>query len=468
MHLAKIKFFALIFILALEANAVSFQSKAENDVLGKPISEEELKASENLTEDQKDISMDILEHSGHFEGDIVSSNEEESRNTIPSQKKTENDVLGKPISDEEIKASENLKEDEKVLSMDILEHSGHFEGDIVTSNEEESRNAIIDNNKKWPNAQIPYTIDASFGTQERSVIANSIRIFQTRTCIRFRAKTGADTDYVHIRKGADGICNSQVGRVGRKQILNLGKGCEYTEVVIHEFMHAVGFEHEHQRTDRDKYIRIQYENVIEKYKFAFNTYSTNQITDLNAPYDYCSIMHYRANAWTKNRKPTITVLKSTSCVIGQGKTLSEMDIKKLNTLYKCSGYPQVTGGCSDKDQRCQGWAARYCNDNQYKQWMTQNCAKSCKVCVGAIVTCKDKNTRCPGWAAKYCNNATYKQWMTQNCAKSCNTCSGGGGGRTCLADKQTARNCTYWKAKSYCIKEYAAYMKTNCDTTCNC
>ena len=376
----------------------------------------------------------------------------------------EKDVIGKPISNEEIQASKGLNEDEKGNSLNIIEHAGHFEGDIIRS-KEENRNAIINNNKKWPNAQIPYVISASYSARDRSVIANAIGIYQAKTCIRFKART-TETDYIHILNGGDGQCYSSVGRTGGRQVVSIGNRCAYTGIVLHEFMHAAGFWHEQSRTDRDQYVRINFQNVQAGLENNFRSYPKTQITDLNAPYDYCSIMHYSAYAFSKNRQPTITVLKSSSCVIGRANDFSEIDIKKLNTLYKCTGYPQITGGstCTDKDQRCPGWASRYCNDAQYKQWMTQNCAKSCKSCE-VVSTCTDKDQRCPGWASRYCNDARYKQWMTQNCAKSCNACEGG---RTCQADKQSARNCTYWKGRGFCTQQYVEYMKANCDTTCNC
>ena len=58
-------------------------------------------------------------------------------------------------------------------------------------------------------------------------------------------------------------CWSFVGRRGKKQVVSLAKsGCVYHKVIQHELLHALGFNHEQSRSDRDSHVRILYKNII--------------------------------------------------------------------------------------------------------------------------------------------------------------------------------------------------------------
>ena len=53
-----------------------------------------------------------------------------------------------------------------------------------------------------------------------------------------------------------------VGAIGGEQILNLGSGCQYVGLVLHEFGHAIGYYHEHNRPDRDDTLDILWDNIV--------------------------------------------------------------------------------------------------------------------------------------------------------------------------------------------------------------
>ena len=62
-----------------------------------------------------------------------------------------------------------------------------------------------------------------------------------------------------------------------------------SSVILHELGHAIGFQHEQCRNDRDNYITVYLENVASNMRYNYNKLNTD---NRNIRYDYTSIMHY--------------------------------------------------------------------------------------------------------------------------------------------------------------------------------
>lgn len=57
-------------------------------------------------------------------------------------------------------------------------------------------------------------------------------------------------------------CWSNYGKVGGGQTVSVMKGgCMWKGIIQHELDHALGFLHEHSRSDRDRYVRIMWEYI---------------------------------------------------------------------------------------------------------------------------------------------------------------------------------------------------------------
>ncbi|XP_027134733.1 uncharacterized protein LOC104932695 [Larimichthys crocea] len=229
------------------------------------------------------------------------------------------------------------------------------EGDVAVS---KTRNARICDNCKWPKSsqivQVPYAISESFSSSDRSKIDAAISVFHLSTCIRFVPHTG-QTNYISIVKGEG--CWSNVGQIGGSQQLSLGKGCIYNGIIQHELIHSLGFWHEQSRTDRDIYVKINYENILDVHVNNFYPHETN---NLNVPYDYSSVMHYGPKDFSKNGQDTITALDA-SAVIGQRAGMSDTDILMLNRLYGCKDYLHKNGNW---DNEFNGTLSRQCPSGQ--------------------------------------------------------------------------------------------------------
>jgi hypothetical protein len=110
-----------------------------------------------------------------------------------------------------------------------------------------------------------------FLAEEKSIIKESMKIIEDQTrkdgfnCIKFQNRTNNETNYLNIIN--DRGCYSEVGKIKIKQkksqLLSLDSvsGCVVKETIIHELLHALMFNHEHQRPDRDEYIQIFMDNI---------------------------------------------------------------------------------------------------------------------------------------------------------------------------------------------------------------
>ena len=336
-----------------------------------------------------------------------------------------------------------------------------LEGDIV-HDERQGRNMIKDPNEKWPRGEIPYVIASGFTSRDRATIAKAVLEFERNTCIRVRPLSPTDDardGYVRIIKG-DG-CYSSVGRQVSNpgQELSLGDGCLYPGIVVHEFMHALGFWHEQSRPDRDQHIEIHYGNIQTGKEYNFKMYSSNQVQVKGTQYDVGSIMHYGPYAFAKDRStPTITALHQTSVTMGQREGLSHHDIKKINTLYGCQDVtapppPIQPEECTDKNMHCEAWAKTdECTTNPL--CMKMYCAKSCKTCTDQ--SCQDLNKYCAAWAETGECAAT-PSYMNLYCKKSCGLCGAG-----C---KDGNLHCAAWADGGEC-KKNPDYMHVYCQKSC--
>lgn len=180
----------------------------------------------------------------------------------------------------------------------------------------------------WPNNTVYYTFDASSGQAARNAALAAMQHISSKTAVRFVQRTN-EPNYIRIIRG--GGCYSMAGMIGGVQDLSLGSGCEYTGIAVHEFLHALGWMHEHMRPDRDSYVQIRWENISAGSESQYSKLASNQV-DLVGSYDYNSIMHYDAYGFTKNGQTTIVPLQA-GAKIGQRDGMSQGDINSVNRFY---------------------------------------------------------------------------------------------------------------------------------------
>jgi len=106
--------------------------------------------------------------------------------------------------------------------------------------------------------------------------------------------------------------------------------------VVHELMHALGFLHEQNRSERDGYVYVNWQNIKAGTENNFEKASSQTTDAFGVGYDYGSVMHYSANAFSKNGQSTLVAKNGGSAsLMGQREGLSDKDVQKLNAMYKC-------------------------------------------------------------------------------------------------------------------------------------
>ncbi|XP_035520178.1 high choriolytic enzyme 1-like [Morone saxatilis] len=243
-------------------------------------------------------------------------------------------VVSAWAEEEALSASEQIQR----VNRDVVRSPDepYIEDDVAYKSETE-RNAdpCTSRGCMWPKSTdgkvyIAYTISRVYSSREVSIIERGLQSFHDFSCIRFVRRSN-QRDYLNIQS-LNG-CYSYIGNLKNGQDLSLSRsGCVYHHTVQHEVLHALGFHHEQKRSDRDQYIRIVLENVTPGMEHNFDKINTlNQGT----AYDYGSVMHYHQYAFSKNNRPTLVAIPDSSVEFGLASEMSQMDIIRLNKLYKC-------------------------------------------------------------------------------------------------------------------------------------
>lgn len=89
--------------------------------------------------------------------------------------------------------------------------------------------------------------------------------------------------------------------------------------------------------DRDDFVTIYYQNIQQGMEFNFQKFTWKETQNLSCPYDLTSVMHYGSYAFSKYQgRPTI-MAKDPNKSIGQRGGFSQIDVEKINRLYRCGG-----------------------------------------------------------------------------------------------------------------------------------
>ncbi|XP_067942786.1 uncharacterized protein [Watersipora subatra] len=207
--------------------------------------------------------------------------------------------------------------------------------------------------EKWDNAKLHYRVESSSFSDAnalRTKIRSSLAPIEQNSCVTFEEVLETQiwpSGQSLVEVVDSGSCASVIGRVpNTAQRMSLAPGCHVTGTIQHEFLHALGFGHEHERPDRDGFVAINSKYIQEEYihnffKEPYPTYSTD------IAYDLSSIMHYSQNQFSIDLSANTIELRDpylaiSALDIGQRIGISWLDEVAVNKYYDCKKDCQIS------------------------------------------------------------------------------------------------------------------------------
>ncbi|XP_066936470.1 zinc metalloproteinase nas-15-like [Clytia hemisphaerica] len=246
-----------------------------------PFNAEDAEPPLNLADDSNDamndgemppIELADMEDLDEDDGPVeLLPDEDESFELLSDEDTMEEDGDGEPPTEPEIEFDdrEKLKRDFSGMTEDEINAAVGYKGEEMKLTDQQRKRGVGTNIRLWGGSgtvDFPYKIDSSFSSSDRQTIKTAIEelngYLDGCTGEKLKERTSeSNTGVVRFKNDKAG-CWSYLGKTSlNPQPINLHIGCVRKGIIQHEILHALGFNHEQSRTDRDNYVKIQSENI---------------------------------------------------------------------------------------------------------------------------------------------------------------------------------------------------------------
>ncbi|CEF59722.1 Astacin-like metalloendopeptidase [Strongyloides ratti] len=229
-----------------------------------------------------------------------------------------------------------------IVSNDIIFEDTHIDY---------KRDILKDQYAPWE-FPIKYFVHAPVSTEN---VEKAIKEITDNTCVKFEKKTELNYNEKGLVFYKDTVCSSNVGQLSTKtyQVIKLAPACyKNPYLILHEIGHALGLVHEHTRKDRDKYVKINSNNMQNSENLNFKIHNFPVYKNYSTFYDFSSLMHYGPYAFSTYFRylfgyKTIEskLEREYDWMMGQRKKMTFNDYKQINLCYcnSCNWVNNTTG-----------------------------------------------------------------------------------------------------------------------------
>ena len=187
----------------------------------------------------------------------------------------------------------------------------------------------------WTVGVVPYEFSSNTTPAMQAAMCESMDELHQTCGVRFVRRT-SQANFIFIQNSTGN--NSFVGMIGGSQTVNIFNW-NFRYIMMHELMHALGETHEQSRPDRAAFVQINSANICQDCcsgNPCNGNFNISASATVEGAYDFESIMHYGATAFSVNGQPTIQCIAPYTqfqTVIGNRNYLSALDKAGLIARY---------------------------------------------------------------------------------------------------------------------------------------